>query len=107
MPKKLDSASYSEGKLFAPRIAKKLNGFAVENNYDAAAEGGKVRTGWNERPQLIGQKPGDSFELKFRGSAVAVQVIAGPHAGIIEHSVDGSDWVERIYLLKKTALSCI
>jgi sialidase-1 len=103
MPKKLDSASYSEGKLFAPRIAKKLNGFAVENNYDAAAEGGKVRTGWNERPQLIGQKPGDSFELKFRGSAVAVQVIAGPHAGIIEHSVDGSDWVEQDLFVEKNS----
>ena len=103
MPKKLDSASYSEGKLFAPRIAKKLNGFSVENNYDAAAEGVKVRTGWNERPQLIGQKPGDSFELKFRGSAVAVQVIAGPHAGIIEHSVDGSDWVEQDLFVEKNS----
>jgi sialidase-1 len=103
MPEKLDSASYSEGELFAPRIAKKLNGFAVETNYDAAAEGGKVRTGWNERPQLIGHKPGDSFELKFRGSAVAVQVIAGPHAGIIEHSVDGSDWVEQDLFVEKNS----
>ena len=103
MPEKLDSASYTEGKLFAPRIAKKLNGFAVETNYDAAAEGGKVRTGWNERPQLIGHKPGDSFELKFRGSAVAVQVIAGPHAGIIEHSVDGSDWVEQDLFVEKNS----
>ena len=103
MPEKLDSESYTEGKLFAPRIAKKLNGFAVETNYDAAAEGGKVRTGWNERPQLIGHKPGDSFELKFRGSAVAVQVIAGPHAGIIEHSVDGSDWVEQDLFVEKNS----
>ena len=95
MPEKLDPASYSEGKLFAPRIAKKLNGFAVETDYDAAAEGGKVREGWNERPQLIGHKPGDSFDLTFKGSAVAIQVIAGPKAGIIEHSVDGSDWVEQ------------
>ena len=49
-PEKLDPASYSEGKLFAPRIAKKLNGFAVQTDYDATVEGGKVRTGWNERP---------------------------------------------------------
>ena len=105
MPEKLDSVSYTEGKLFAPRIAKKLNGFAMETNYDAAAEGGKVRTGWNERPQLIGHKPGDSFELKFRGSAVAVQVIAGPHAGIIEHSVDGSDWVEQDLFVEKNSFN--
>ncbi|MDB4394329.1 SGNH/GDSL hydrolase family protein, partial [Rhodopirellula sp.] len=103
MPEKLDPASYSEGKLFAPRIAKKLNGFAVENAYDAAAEGGKVRTGWNERPQLIGQKPGDSFDIAFNGSAVAIQVIAGPHAGIIEHSVDDSDWVEQDLFVAKNS----
>jgi sialidase-1 len=103
MPEKLDSASYSEGKLFAPRIAKKLTGFAVETNYDAAAEGGKVRTGWNERPQLIGHKPGDSFELKFRGSAVAFQVIAGPKAGIVEHSLNGTDWVEQDLFVEKNS----
>ena len=103
MPEKLDPASYSEGKLFAPRIAKKLNGFAVETDYDAAAEGGKVRAGWNERPQLIGHKPGDSFDLTFKGSAVAIQVIAGPKAGIIEHSVDGSDWVEQDLFVAKNS----
>jgi N-acetylgalactosamine-6-sulfatase len=103
IPEKLDPASYSEGKLFAPRIAKKLNGFAVETNYDAAAEGGKVRPGWNERPQLIGHNPGDSFELPFKGSAVAIQVIAGPKSGIIEHSVDGSDWVEQDLFVEKNS----
>ena len=96
-------ASYSEGKLFAPRIAKKLNGFAVETDYDATAEGGKVREGWNERPQLIGHNPGDSFDLPFKGSAVAIQVIAGPKAGIIEHSVDGSDWVEQDLFVEKNS----
>ena len=103
MPEKLDPASYSEGKLFAPRIAKKRNGFAVEADYDAAAEGGKVRTGWNERPQLVGYNPGDSFDLPFIGSAVAIQVIAGPQAGIIEHSVDGSDWVEQDLFVEKNS----
>jgi sialidase-1 len=103
MPEKLDPASYSEGKLFAPRIAKKLSGFAGETDYDAAAEGGKVRPGWNERPQLIGHNPGDSFELPFKGSAVAIQVIAGPKSGIIEHSVDGSDWVEQDLFVEKNS----
>ena len=103
MPEKLDPASYTEGKLFTPRIAKKLNGFAVQTDYDAAAEGGKVRTGWNERPQLIGHNPGDSFDLLFKGSAVAIQVIAGPKAGIIEHSVDGSDWVKQDLFVAKNS----
>ena len=103
MPEKLDPASYAEGKLFPPRMAKKLNGFAVQTDYDAAAEGGKVRTGWNERPQLIGHKPGDSFNISFKGSAVAIQVIAGPKAGIIEHSVDRSDWVKQDLFVAKNS----
>lgn len=103
MPEKLDPASYSEGKLFAPRIAKKLNGFAVETDYDASVEGGKIREGWNERAQLIGHHPGDSFELPFKGSAVAIQVIAGPNAGIIEHRIDGSDWVEQDLFVEKNS----
>ena len=81
-------SSYDEGKLFPPQTAANLNGFAVQTDYDAAAEGGKVRVGWNERPQLIGHKPGDSFDITFKGSAVAIQVIAGPKAGIIEHSLE-------------------
>jgi len=103
MPEKLDPASYSEGKLFAPRIAKRLHGFAVQTDYDAAAEGGKVRTGWNERPQLIGHNPGDSFDLPFKGSAVAIQVIAGPKAGIVEHSLNGTDWVDQDLFVAKNS----
>ena len=102
-PIRFDKASYYEGKLFAPRIAKKLNGFSVQTDYDAAADGGKVRTGWNERPQLVGQKPGDSFVLSFKGSAVAIQVIAGPKAGIVEHSLNGADWVEQDLFVEKNS----
>jgi len=103
IPEKLDPSSYSEGKLFPPQMAANLNGFAVETDYDAAAEGGKVRVGWNERPQLIGHQPGDSFDITFKGSAVAIQVIAGPKAGIIEHSVDGSDWVKQDLFVTKNS----
>jgi arylsulfatase A-like enzyme len=103
MPEKLDPACYDEGKLFPPQTAENLNGFAVQTDYDAAAEGGKVRTGWNERPQLIGHKPGDSFDITFKGSAIAIQVIAGPKAGIIEHSVDGSNWVEQDLFVAKNS----
>jgi sialidase-1 len=52
---------------------------------------------------LVGYNPGDSFDLPFIGSAVAIQVIAGPQAGIIEHSVDGSDWVEQDLFVEKNS----
>jgi lysophospholipase L1-like esterase len=95
MPEKLDSPSYDEGKLFPPQTAGNLNGFAIQTDYDAELEGGKARVGWNELPQLVGQKPGDSFDITFKGSAVAIMVIAGPKAGIVEHSLNGTDWMEQ------------
>ena len=114
VPTKVDEASYDEGQLFPPQTARNRNGFKINTAYDAKADGGKIRTGWNELPQLVGTAPGDSFELKFKGSAVAMMVIAGPKAGIVEHSVDGSAWekqdlftkhspklhLQRIYILR-------
>ncbi len=95
MPAKVDEASYDEGQLFPPQTARKCKGFRIVTDYDAKSDGGKIRVGWNEMPQLVGQEPGDNFELRFKGSAVAMMVIAGPKAGIVEHSVDGSGWVEQ------------
>ncbi len=95
MPAKVDEASYDEGQLFPPQTAVNRKGFTIDTAYDAKADGGKIRTGWNELPQLLGTKPGDSFELKFTGSAAAMMVIAGPKAGVVEHSIDGSDWVKQ------------
>jgi lysophospholipase L1-like esterase len=95
MPVKVDVASYDDGQLFPPQLAELKKGFKIMTDYNAKADGGKIRTGWNELPQLVGTNPGDSFELKFKGSAVAMMVIAGPKAGIIEHSLDGSDWLEQ------------
>ena len=95
MPEKLDPACYDEGQLFPPHTARNRKGFKIMTKYDADADGGTIRRGWNELPQLVGQKPGDSFELKFKGSAVAMMVIAGPKAGIVEHSLNGTDWVEQ------------
>ena len=94
LPAKLDAFCYDEGKLFPPRVATEHKGFHIVTDYKNT-EGGKVREGWSELPQLIGEKPGDSFKLTFTGTAVGIMVIAGPAAGIIEHSVDGSAWVKK------------
>jgi len=82
----------TKANFFPPQTAVNLKGLQILTDYNAEADGGKIRVGWNEMPQLVGQEPGDSFELAFKGSAVAMMVIAGPKAGIVEHSVDGSAW---------------
>ncbi|MBT4821945.1 MAG: sulfatase-like hydrolase/transferase [Lentisphaerae bacterium] len=91
---KLDAFCYDDGKLFPPGLAAECKGFHIVTDY-TNKEGGKVRRGWSELPQLTGEKPGDSFTVRFTGTAVGIMVIAGPAAGIIEHSVDGAPWVKR------------
>jgi len=94
LPGKLDAFCYDDGKLFPPGLAAECNGFHIVTDYTNKEEG-KVREGWSELPQLTGEKPGDSFTVRFKGTAVGIMVIAGPAAGIIEHSVDGGPWVKQ------------
>jgi sialidase-1 len=41
---------------------------------------------------LVGEYPGEIIKFQFRGNAVGIAVAAGPDAGIIEYSIDESDW---------------
>jgi len=41
-------------------------------------------------PALEGTYPGEKLRFRFRGSAVGIFVAAGPDAGIVEYSIDGS-----------------
>jgi hypothetical protein len=36
--------------------------------------------------------PGATLQLKYRGSAIGLFVTSGPDAGILEYSIDGSDF---------------
>ncbi len=54
--------------------------------------GGSVRAGFHNVPMLVGNAPGDGFEMKFTGRAVGLFVAAGPDAGSIEYSIDGQPW---------------
>jgi len=41
---------------------------------------------------LTAEKPGKETILKFKGRALGAYVLAGPDAGTLEVSIDGSDW---------------
>ena len=41
---------------------------------------------------LVGEYPGKVIKFHFEGNAVGIAVAAGPDAGIIEYSIDNSDW---------------
>lgn len=94
LPAKLDEYCYDSGKLKPPQNATALNGFEVVQKWKNSV-GGRTRPGFDVGPFLIGKQPGDSFELKFQGSAIGLFLTAGPDAGIIEYRIDNGDWIEK------------
>ena len=41
---------------------------------------------------LVGEYPGKIIKFQFKGNAVGIEVEATPEAGIIEYSIDASEW---------------
>lgn len=51
-----------------------------------------TRPGFVDVPLLEASLPGASLKLNFKGTAIGLFVISGPDAGIVEYSIDGSDF---------------
>jgi len=94
LPNKVDEYCYDSGELLSPDNAKVLEGFKLNANWENTV-GGETRPGFVDVPVLVGERPGDSFEVDFRGTAVGLFVAAGPDAGIIEYRIDDDAWTER------------
>jgi len=90
-PEKLDEFCYEAGMLLSPDNIEKVNGFKVDPHWQNTVGGG-IRPGFVNVPMLVGDNPGDSFELSFIGSAVGLFVIAGPDAGSIEYRINNGKW---------------
>lgn len=72
--------------------AKNLQGFNVVNNWYPIE--GDTRPGFVNVPMLEATKAGESFTLEFTGTSIGLRNVAGPYTGIIEYSVDGSEFKE-------------
>ena len=91
MPAPLDKYSYSNGVLIEPNPPKSIKGWEMVENWNPA-DGKGTRTNYVNVPMLVGDYPGKIIKFQFEGNAVGIAVAAGPDAGIIEYSVDSSDW---------------
>jgi sialidase-1 len=56
------------------------------------ADGKGTRDNYVNVPMLVGDYPSKVIKFQFKGNAVGIAVAAGPDAGIIEYSIDDSDW---------------
>lgn len=91
IPAPLDQFSYSNGILVQPNPPKAIKGWKFVENWNPENNKG-TRSNYVDVPMLVGEYPGKIVKFQFRGNAVGIAVAAGPDAGIIEYSVDNSDW---------------
>ena len=91
MPVPLDKFSYSKGILVEPNPPKAIKGWEFVENWKPENNKG-TRSNYVDVPMLVGDYPGKIVKFQFKGNAVGIAVAAGHDAGIIEYSVDNSDW---------------
>jgi sialidase-1 len=91
LPEPLDKYAYSRGILVEPNPPKPIKGWQMVENWNPA-DGKGTRANYVNVPMLVGDYPGKIIKFQFKGNAVGIAVASGPDAGIIEYSIDESDW---------------
>lgn len=91
IPKPLDIGNYENGILVEPSLSKRLKGWEINENWKPKYDVG-TRANYTDVPMLVGEYPGKVIKFHFEGNVVGIAVAAGPDAGIIEFSIDNSDW---------------
>ena len=91
MPEALDKYSYSKGILVEPNPPKPIKGWKMVDNWKPE-DGKNTRFNYVNVRMLVGEYPGKILKFQFKGNAVGIAVAAGTDAGIIEYSIDESDW---------------
>ncbi len=91
IPNLIDVANYNNGILVEPNPSKSIKGWEMVENWKPKQKIGP-RANYVNVPMLVGEYPGKVIKFHFEGNAVGIAVAAGPDAGIIEYSIDNSDW---------------
>lgn len=91
LPAPLNPAVYDRGRLIDVAEAQLKKGWAIQDNW-APDDGTGTRPNYTNVPMLIGETPGSTLRLNFRGNAVGIAVAAGQDAGMIEYRIDKGNW---------------
>jgi hypothetical protein len=87
----LDPFSYINGHFEPLKIAKPGDGWKLIKNW-TPNDNVPTRFGFVNVPVLEASQPGATLMLKFTGKAIGLFITSGPDAGIVEYSIDGSDF---------------
>ena len=90
MPAPLDPLSYEAGRFIDPKNAVIKSGWTLGVPDWKSLQGGK-RDRFTSVPVLYASEAGAEISLEFEGTAVGAFIVAGPDAGIVLASIDGSD----------------
>ena len=88
---KINSAIFPDIALKAPNPPKPIKGWELAENWKAT-DGIALSEDLKNASVLVGKYPGKIIKFQFKGNAVGIETVAIPDAGIIEYSIDGSDW---------------
>jgi len=87
----LDPFSYINGHFEPLKHAKSMTDWKFIKNWKPNDKV-SARPGFVNDPVLEATKPGASLKLKFRGKAIGLFITSGPDSGILEYSIDGSNF---------------
>jgi pimeloyl-ACP methyl ester carboxylesterase len=87
----LDQYSYTKGNFRSIKKADHDYNWRYIKNWKPE-DNVSTRPGFVDAPVLEADKPGATLKLNFTGTAIGLFVTSGPDAGIIEFSIDGSDF---------------
>jgi hypothetical protein len=91
LPAPLDTTSFSKGRFLSRDAITLGDGWSYEvPNWKQIS--GSFRTRFADRSMTVATEPGSTLDIRFSGNAVGLFVLAGPDAGMVEHSIDGGDW---------------
>jgi sialidase-1 len=106
VPEPLDPFCYENGRILPIQQASIVSEFEHVPSW-SPEEKAATRKGYTQVDMLVGKQPGAHLTLPFEGRAVGIMVAAGPDAGVIEYSIDGSEvrsvdlftsWSQHLYL---------
>jgi hypothetical protein len=89
--KTLDPFSYINGNFLSIEKATPEDGWSYIKNWKPDDKA-QTRTGFVNVPVLEASKPGARLKLNFKGKAIGLFVTSGSDAGIIDYSIDGSEF---------------
>jgi len=89
LPKPLDDKNYAHARLVDIGRAKLGNGWKLVKRWVPKDRAG-TRPRFVRVPAAVAEQPDSELTFAFEGTAVGLFITAGPDAGIIQYSIDGS-----------------